>query len=75
MDSLPKDGSAAAVDSNFFTQSVNTQPSALDKVCVNCNQPYVAKVTWQKFCSEPCRLEYHGLTKGEASKIGLRKRI
>jgi len=36
-----------------------THKVAVRKVCKNCNKEYEAKVTWQKFCSEACRLEWH----------------
>ena len=50
------------------TQSVIR--NALDKTCLHCGQEYKARVTWQKFCSEECRLNHHGLTLNEAKKIG-----
>ena len=55
------------------TQSVRR--NALDKECLQCGQEYQARVTWQKFCSEECRLSHHGLTLNEAKKIGKRKRV
>lgn len=34
-------------------------PDPFAKTCKHCERPFTARVAWQKFCSEKCKLDYH----------------
>lgn len=50
--------------------TVNTDP--FNKTCAQCSAPFYAKVGWQKFCSEPCKLAYHEAKHGTRFDPGKR---
>ena len=40
------------------------------KSCASCHQKFTPKRTWQKFCDEPCRREFHKVQrKTQAAKM------
>lgn len=43
--------------------------------CQHCGKEFEKRTSWQKFCSENCRLEFHGMNKNDAKRIGAKKRV
>ena len=52
-------------------ESVNA--STFNKICDNCNEPFTAKVNWQRFCKEGCKLSYHAAKHGGQPFVRLYK--
>ena len=44
-----------------------------NKQCTHCGTPFYAKVSWQKFCSEGCKLSYHEQRHGQRFDPGKSK--
>lgn len=40
-------------------------------VCAHCGSDYERRVTWQKYCSEPCRVAAYELRTGKKLKVRL----
>jgi hypothetical protein len=45
-------------------EPTNASPNASLNVCNHCGNDYQPKVSWQKFCSEDCRLDHHAEKNG-----------
>ena len=39
--------------------NATVKQSGFAKICVQCGQDFTAKVGWQKFCSEGCKMAFH----------------
>lgn len=63
-----EDGSSASANVGYnATVRDAPQEQAHDwsaKSCDNCGQSYTAKVAWQRFCKENCKLEWHSRKHG-----------
>lgn len=46
------------------TQGEEAPDSQFSKVCENCKTPFFARVAWQRYCSEKCKLDYHERKRG-----------
>jgi hypothetical protein len=76
--SLNHDSTAVPTQCVNTTQCVaKTEDMVNSGTCQYCSQTFLKKVTWQKFCSEECRLSFHGisdkgafLTKKKIKRIG-----
>jgi hypothetical protein len=44
------------------TQCVNDKPTWKIGVCKHCGNTFEKRTTWQLFCKEQCRLDFHGVT-------------
>jgi hypothetical protein len=67
--------SAAVAKRYTVPASVNesVNGSAFNKICDYCNQPFTAKVGWQRFCKEGCKLSYHAAKHGGQPFVRLYK--
>jgi len=44
------------------TQCVNDKASWKIGICKHCGKTFEKRTTWQLFCKEQCRLDFHGVT-------------
>lgn len=60
----------------FFQSATNatvtnaTVTNHMNKECAHCGTPFTAKVDWQKFCRESCKLAYHEAKHGQPFEPG-----
>lgn len=67
----PKSQSRSA-NASSINATVNGSHSGLQKECEHCGQSYTAKVGWQRFCSENCKLDWHEQRTGQRFVPGKR---
>jgi len=57
---------------NATVTNATVTADPFNKTCAQCSAPFYAKVGWQKFCSEPCKLAYHEAKHGTRFDPGKR---
>lgn len=57
---------------NAAVTNATVTADPFNKSCAQCSAPFYAKVGWQKFCSEPCKLAFHEAKHGTRFDPGKR---
>lgn len=55
----PEDKASAVIDNPSLVNNGTVTRPEFAKDCAHCGQPFSAKVNWQKFCSDTCKLAHH----------------
>jgi len=69
---IPADVPARARNNATVTNATVTQ-GHFNKECAQCGTPFLAKVAWQKYCSEACKMSFHEAKHGQPFDTGKAK--
>lgn len=70
-----EDSFVAQKINDFNDSNLQIEPLAKIGICKHCGKPFEKNTTWHVFCTEQCRLDYHGVYDLNALKRTKRKGI